>query len=58
MGGRAEELKFAEYLKGVPVVSFARIAPNNTATIHNSYDTLAVMKADPFLHKPASLYIN
>lgn len=31
--------------KGVPAVSFARIAPNNTATIHNSYDTLAVMKA-------------
>ena len=30
--------------KGVPAVSFARIAPNNTATIHNSYDTLAVMK--------------
>jgi hypothetical protein len=56
--GSAEELKFAEYLKGVPVVSFARIAPKNTATIHNSYDTLAVMKADLFLHKPASLYIN
>ncbi|MBP3655967.1 MAG: Zn-dependent exopeptidase M28 [Clostridia bacterium] len=32
--------------KGVPAVSFARIAPQNTATIHNSYDTLAVMKAD------------
>ena len=31
--------------KGVPALSFARIAPNNTATIHNSYDTLAVMKA-------------
>ena len=31
--------------KGVPAVSFARIAPNNTATIHNSYDTLKVMKA-------------
>lgn len=30
--------------KGVPALSFARIAPNNTATIHNSYDTLAVMK--------------
>ncbi len=28
---------------GVPAVSFARIAPENTATIHNSYDTLAVM---------------
>ena len=32
--------------KGVPAVSFARIAPNNTATIHNSYDTVAVMKAE------------
>jgi hypothetical protein len=28
----------------VPAVSFARIAPSNTATIHNSYDTAAVMK--------------
>ena len=32
--------------KGVPALSFARIAPHNTATIHNSYDTLAVMKAE------------
>ncbi|MBQ8833975.1 MAG: Zn-dependent exopeptidase M28 [Oscillospiraceae bacterium] len=32
--------------KGVPAVSFARIAPNNTATIHNSYDTLALMKGE------------
>lgn len=31
--------------KGIPAVSFARIAPNNTATIHNSYDTLKVMSA-------------
>ncbi len=31
--------------KGVPALSFARIAPQNTATIHNSYDTMAVMKA-------------
>jgi len=31
--------------KGIPAVSFARIAPNNTATIHNSYDTAKVMKA-------------
>jgi Zn-dependent M28 family amino/carboxypeptidase len=30
--------------KGVPALSFARIAPHNTATIHNSYDTMAVMK--------------
>ena len=29
--------------KGIPAVSFARIAPPNTATIHNSYDTVAVM---------------
>ena len=29
--------------KGVPAVSFARIAPGPTATIHNSYDTKALM---------------
>ncbi len=29
--------------KGVPALSFARIAPQNIATIHNSYDTAAVM---------------
>ena len=32
--------------KGIPAVSFARIAPPNTATIHNSYDTVALMKAE------------
>lgn len=32
--------------KGVPAVSFARIAPQNTATIHNSYDTLSVMQGE------------
>ena len=32
--------------KGVPAVSFARIAPQNTATIHNSYDTAALMKGE------------
>ena len=32
--------------KGVPALSFARIAPHNTATIHNSYDTMAVMKGE------------
>ena len=32
--------------KGVPALSFARIAPPNTATIHNSYDTVAVMKGE------------
>lgn len=31
--------------KGVPAVSFARLAPHNTATIHNAYDTMEVMKA-------------
>ena len=32
--------------KGIPALSFARIAPGNTATIHNSYDTIAVMKGE------------
>ena len=32
--------------KGVPAVSFARIAPGNTATIHNSYDTMALMSGE------------
>ena len=32
--------------KGVPALSFARIAPPNTATIHNSYDTIALMKGE------------
>lgn len=32
--------------KGVPAVSFARIAPSNTATIHNSYDTMALMSGE------------
>ena len=31
---------------GVPAVSFARLAANPTATIHNSYDTLKLMKAE------------
>ena len=35
--------------KGIPAVSFARIAPGNTATIHNSYDTLAVLKGEQML---------
>lgn len=35
--------------KGIPALSFARIAPSNTATIHNSYDTNAVMKAEQML---------
>lgn len=29
--------------KGVPAVSFARLAPKNTASVHNRYDTPAVM---------------
>ena len=29
--------------KGVPALSFARIAPPPTGTIHNSYDTMALM---------------
>lgn len=32
--------------KGVPAISFARIAPQNTATIHNSYDTKKIMKME------------
>ena len=32
--------------KGVPALSFARIAPHNTGTIHNSYDTIALMKGE------------
>ena len=32
--------------KGVPAVSFARAAGGNTATIHNSYDTIAVMSGE------------
>ena len=32
--------------KGVPAITFARSAPGNTATIHNSYDTVAVMKPE------------
>ncbi len=32
--------------KGVPAMTFARSAPSNTATIHNSYDTAKVMKAE------------
>ncbi len=32
--------------KGVPAISFGRIAPPNTAAYHNSYDTMAVMKGE------------
>lgn len=32
--------------RGIPAVSFARGAPANTATIHNAYDTIAVMSGE------------
>jgi hypothetical protein len=40
---------------GVPAVSFARIAPRNTATIHNSYDTMAVMSGRQMVEDTAFL---
>lgn len=39
--------------RGIPAVSFARIAPPNTATIHNRYDTMAVMKMEHMLEDVA-----
>ncbi|MDO5153065.1 MAG: M28 family metallopeptidase [Eubacteriales bacterium] len=41
--------------KGIPAVSFARQAPHNTATIHNSYDTMAVMKGEQMVEDIAFL---
>ena len=35
--------------KGVPAVSFARIAPHNAANIHTRFDTRAVMSASQML---------
>ena len=32
--------------QGIPAVSFARLAPNHTGTIHNSYDTYQLLKAE------------
>lgn len=32
--------------QGIPAVSFARMAPANTATVHNRYDTEKVMSAE------------
>lgn len=32
--------------KGVPAVSFARLGPNHTGTIHNCYDTAALLKGE------------
>ena len=40
----SDSTPFADH--GVPAVSFARCAPGNTATIHNSYDTMAVMSGE------------
>jgi hypothetical protein len=31
---------------GVPAVSFARLGPNHTGTIHNCYDTAKLLKAE------------
>ena len=31
---------------GVPAVSFARLGPNHTGTIHNCYDTVALLKGE------------
>ena len=31
---------------GVPAVSFARLAPNHTGTIHNCYDTAKLLKGE------------
>ena len=41
--------------KGIPAVSFARLAPPNTATIHNSYDTIALMKGEQMVEDIAFL---
>jgi hypothetical protein len=35
--------------RGVPAISFARIAAHELAPIHNSYDTAAVLKAEQVL---------
>lgn len=35
--------------KGIPAISFARAAGGAVATIHNSYDTMALMKAEHML---------
>ncbi len=40
----SDSTPFADH--GVPAITFARSAPGNTATIHNSYDTMAVMKPE------------
>ena len=40
------KVRIYDALMPVPALSFARLAPHNTATIHNSYDTLKLMKAE------------
>lgn len=40
----SDSTPFADH--GVPSLSFARIAPNHTASIHNRYDTIDVMKGE------------
>jgi len=40
----SDSTSFAD--KGVPALSLARIAPNNTAPIHNRYDAMDIMKAE------------
>ena len=40
----SDSTSFAD--KGVPGLSFCRWAPTNTASFHNSYDTVAVMSAE------------
>ena len=32
--------------KGVPAISFARVSPREAATIHNSYDTAAIIRVE------------
>lgn len=41
--------------RGVPAVSFARIAPNNCGTIHNSYDTMTLMSGEQMVEDIAFL---
>ena len=43
----SDSTSFAD--KGMPAVSFARYAPENTANIHNRYDTAKVMSAEQLL---------
>ena len=42
----AKSIAFSFANAVMPAMSFARIAPNNTATIHNSYDSIAVMSGE------------